>query len=812
MRRGSFTSAICALAVGLSTAFAGSRDANLRILPGGAVRLLDAEVTLHPGFYNENWQYITSSAPIEGYRPNADGAWALKIGTNLTGTASFSQFPDGRSRASWRIEPKADMPSNGLTVISVFDGEAWRGGWVEADGKRVAFPLESSSPRLLEGAFRTLTFSDVRSKRCFTLSFDHPQAAVLQDDQAISRTFSTLTLRLLLTTGRCTGGTRYALDAWLSGPSVTSFELMRPMTVEQGPEWTPIASKPDVITGSALDFSEVISCRHRPAGRYGRVIAVGEDFQFEGLPGVAQRFAGANVCGSSVAVEEGQAKALAKRFSAVGYNSVRIHNHDWVFCRNQADGTSLDEDTMRKFDALFAAFKDEGHYMTIDLFVNRRVPWRACGIDRDGVMSMSEFKLWVQFHEGALSNFFAHAKAFLTRVNVKTGIRYADDPALAFVSLVNEANLGNFGRKGLQKCPQATAAFAEYVSTHGGKDDAAVFNGFCAERERIFARRVTRYLREELKCRVLLTNMNAWYYTPEIDEVRQSEFDYADQHYYVAHPNYLATPWTVPTSGDMRNPLEGGDAFSLVSRRLPGHPFACSEWNYCAPLPARSQAGLFMGLQAASGRWNAIWRYAWSDDPRTVVSPATAPIQFFMIGADPLALATERATTCLFLRHDADSLGAALGRARRERRIVVNAKGTSGGWSSGGDLDAGFLKARLSGPAAVWVSALDGNSLKSARRLVLFHLTEVLNSGMKFSDERLTLMSDDGRLPLLVRAGEAQVALSLQGEGWRLFALASNGWRKKELTLQDKHGYKVFKAKTDVDPSDGTLAYELIRE
>ena len=793
---------------------AGDRPADLLARPGGLLRLLDADVTFRPGLYTENWQFSGSSATASGYVPNADGSWNFEIrhGGGLQGSAVFAKLSDGCVGASWTIEPKADVESNGLVVMSALDGEVWRGGWVEADGLRIGLPIVSASSRILSGAVSKLTFSDAKSERCFTLEFDKPQLLLLQDDRAVVSSCSTLTLRLFLSSGRCSAGKQYRLDVRLSGKSVNEIEEIHPVTIAEGAEWMPIVCDPDVIRGSALDFSGVIACRHRPAGRFGRVIAVGEDFQFEGLPGVAQRFAGANVCGPSVALDEEVSKKLAKRFSAIGYNSVRIHNHDWVFCRNQADGTALDEAALQKFDALFAAFKEEGHYMTIDLFVNRKVPWRSCGIDRDGILSMGDFKLWVHFHEGVFSNFLAHADAFLTRVNTKTGIRYADDPALAFVSLVNEGNLGNNGREGLKKCPEAAAALAEYVAAHGGKDDEAVLNGFYAERERLFARRVRKHVREGLKCRVLLTNMNVWFYTPEIDKVRATEFDYADQHCYVAHPTFLGKDWSLPTAGDMRNPLEGSEALCLASRRLPGCPFACSEWNYCAPLPARAQAGLVMGSLAASGRWNALWRYAWSDNPQPVLDPRSTPVQFFMIGADPLALATERATTSLFLRHDADALGAALERARRERRIVVNAKGTSGGWCAGGDLDAGFLKARLSGPAAVWVSALDGADLAKARRLVVFHLTEVLNSGMKFSDGRLTMMSDDGHLPLLVRKGEAKVAVPLEGAGWRLYALASNGARKKELALRESHGHKVFEAKTDCDTSEGTLTYELIRE
>lgn len=787
---------------------------NLHVLPGGILRLVDADISFRPGLYTDTWQFVGSVAGENGYEVGKDGVCPFVVRLpqgEMAGRGDFSLYPDGRARAKWQVVPKEDGASNGLVVNAVFRGARWRGGFVEADGRRIAIPQRGDALRVLDGAFRRLAFSDGKSERGFVLEFDEPQSLILQDDQAVDAGFSTLTLRLFLTKDRYAGGTAYEMGTWFSGKSVGAFELRRAVVLKQNEEWMPIRSCSDVLPGSALDFSQAIPCRHRPAGRYGRVVAVGEQFEFEKMPGIAQRFAGANLCGPSVAVEEECAKRLAKRFSAVGYNSVRIHNHDWVFCRGESDGTTLNEDTMRKFDALFSAFKDEGHYVTIDLFVNRHIPWRSCGIDRDGVMTMGEFKTWVQFHEGVFSNFLSHAHAVLDRVNTRTGIRYADDPALAFISLVNEANLGNCAKEVVMQCPEAASAYADYAAEHSDKSEKDALESFYADRERMFARRVKTYLRDELKCSALLTNMNAWHYTRENEQVRKTEFDYADQHHYVAHPKYLGRKYSLPAELWWVNPLNE-TAFWLAGCKLKGLPFASSEWNFCAPLAYRSQAGLATGLLAASHRWGALWRYAWSDDPTVVVEPSSAPVHFFMIGADPLALATERATTCLFLRHEADGLSNEIVRSREENVLRIDTVGTSGGWANGGILDAGFLKAKISLPSAVWVSALDGKSLEKSRRMVVFHLTEVLNTGMKFADGTRSILLEEGRVPLLARKGEAQISLPLAGDGWKAYALAADGNRKLELPIEERCGRRLIKATVDCDPRDATLAYELICE
>ncbi len=788
---------------------------NLHLLPGCVLRLVDAEVSFRAGLYTETWQFVGSTPGDDGYELAADCSCPFAISLpqeGLSGRGEFSRSPDGRTRARWRVVPEHDGRSNGLVVNAVFPGAVWRGGFVVADGRRVEFPRQAGSLRLLCGAYRRLEFSGPGSERGFVLEFNEPRSLLLQDDQAVSARYSTLTLRIFLAPDRYSGGRTYEADMWFSGRSVGAFETPRPLELKQDGEWVPIRSSPDVVAGSALDFSQAIPCRHRPAGRYGRVVAGGETFEFEKMPGVAQRFAGANLCGPSIAVGEEDARRAARRFSAVGYNSVRIHNHDWVFCRGETDGTSLNENAMRRFDALFAAFKDEGHYVTIDLFVNRHVPWRACGIDRKGVLTMADFKVWVQFHEGVFSNFLAHAGAFLNRVNTRTGIRYADDPALACVSLVNEANLGNSAKDAVMRCPEAASAYAEYTSSHPGRSDKALLESFYAERERMFARRVRAFLRDELKCPVLLANMNGWHYTDENDAVRKTEFDYADQHHYVAHPKYLSRKYSPPAELRWENPLKDyGGAFWLADRKLKGIPFACSEWNFCAPLAYRSQAGLAMGLLAASQSWGALWRYAWSDNPRVVTEPGSSPVNFFMIGADPLALATERATTCLFLRHEADGLSGEIARAREKGDLRIDTSGTSGGWASGGALDAGFLKAEFSGAAAIWVSALDGRPLEASGRLVVFHLTEVLNTGMRFADGTRSVLLKPGGCPLLARRGEARISLPLDGGPWRAYALASDGNRKQELPIEECGGRRLMRARTDCDPGDATLAYELVR-
>ena len=57
---------------------------------------------------------------------------------------------------------------------------------------------------------------------------------------------------------------------------------------------------------------------------------------------------------------------------------------------------------------------------------------------------MDEYKMAVHVNERAFEDFKDFSRALLDHVNPYTKLRYADDPALAWLSLVNEDNPGNF--------------------------------------------------------------------------------------------------------------------------------------------------------------------------------------------------------------------------------------------------------------------------------------------------------------------------------------------------------------------------------
>ncbi|MHC4201952.1 MAG: PA14 domain-containing protein, partial [Planctomycetota bacterium] len=269
-----------------------------------------------------------------------------------------------------------------------------------------------------------------------------------------------------------------------------------------------------------------------------------------------------------------------------------------------------------QLDYLFAALKKRGVYVTTDLFVSRPVMAGEIWAGEEGLVGMDEFKMLVPVNDRAFANWKRFAKNLLTHVDPYTGTSYAKDPALAWLSMINEGNFGNkFGDlKGkLERDWQAAwnrwlagrygsrkALVAAWGRDPGGdpgkgsvpfhKDvyddsprgrDLAVF---CAETERDMFRRMKRFLREEVGTRALLTNMNGW--TNRLPyQAARTEYDFVDDHFYVDHPQFIEKPWQLPSRCPNTSPVAGGATGGRHCgfRRLLDRPFTITEYNYSGP-------------------------------------------------------------------------------------------------------------------------------------------------------------------------------------------------------------------------------------
>jgi hypothetical protein len=129
-----------------------------------------------------------------------------------------------------------------------------------------------------------------------------------------------------------------------------------------------------------------------PAGKWGRMKARDGHFEFEQRPGQPVRFYGTNLCDKANFQEKASCERLAAQFSRMGYNSVRLHHYDRHLPRpGQPISAGFDPEKLDQFDYLFHCLKQQGLYVTIDLYtVRKALKGEIAEVNRD--VSLGEFK------------------------------------------------------------------------------------------------------------------------------------------------------------------------------------------------------------------------------------------------------------------------------------------------------------------------------------------------------------------------------------------------------------------------------------
>lgn len=111
--------------------------------------------------------------------------------------------------------------------------------------------------------------------------------------------------------------------------------------------------------------------------------------------------------------------------------------------------------------------------------------------------------------------------------------------------------------------------------------------------------------------------------------------------------------------------------------------------------------------------------------------------------------------------------------------------------------------------SSVSASAMDGKPLAESRRVLFFHLTNVFNTNMQFTNPKMTTLAKRGTLPYLVRAGAADVSLKNGNPGLKLYAVDFGGKRLREEKAEYVDGAYCFKAEVSAAAGQPVLIYEL---
>lgn len=157
------------------------------------------------------------------------------------------------------------------------------------------------------------------------------------------------------------------------------------------------------------------------------------------------RFLGVNFAGDSPFMPTNKAEAVAARLAKFGVNSVRFHHMDasWAYnggllAYTSTTSTNFNAAQLERVHYLVSRLKAHGIYSDINLLVGREYR-SADGLGPEVVgMDWKDAHILGYFYDPALALHKDFATKLLTPTNRFTGVPLAQDPAVAFVEIINE--------------------------------------------------------------------------------------------------------------------------------------------------------------------------------------------------------------------------------------------------------------------------------------------------------------------------------------------------------------------------------------
>ena len=398
------------------------------------------------------------------------------------------------------------------------------------------------------------------------------------------------------------------------------------------------------------------------------------------------------------------------------------------------------------------------------------------------------------------------------------------------------------------------------------------FRAYLSERQEKTQQEQIRFLRE-LGAKFLITNLNNLSEKPMYQKFRAGlDFiDSHVYHDHPSYPQGAWT--TPTAYRQQSSIAQFGRAFyNQMSIRMFDRPFTVTELQFCNPNIYRAENGLLTGAIAGLQDWDGIYRFSYTHSLRSLKQPSASfgfdtihdPIQtlaerviwFLFLRGDasaavesieygipeaepPARFPLDFQQLGLFARigsrpipgtgaklnfssaaESALKKFAATGRMHSStgeltvdtKRMILRfqAPKSEGVVLNGGSYDGSFLSVHgADGFASISVHSLDGKPLRESRSLLLFHLTNTANSGMTFRSADRTLLENWGKLPLLARAGRAEISLAISSGA--VEALGLDGKRDGRISVRHSGDRIRFDVQTDRNAENAVFCYLISR-
>lgn len=659
-------------------------------------------------------------------------------------------------------------------------------------------------------------------------------APVISSDSPAYSTAGKLYFKFTNSTGQICEFTNFLSDRLRSG-TVTNLGKINKFTfkdeglyvIRGGEKWARLRQKKDIIEGSALDFSAF--CHDAPAGKYGALKAVGNHFEFAGKPGEKQFFYGCNLTTTSCAPDKDHAGMLAARLSRIGYNSVRFHHYDYLWAANDVDDNG--ESYRDRMDYLAYKLIEKGIYITFDIHTFRNVKFSDVGLPGTGETTQKMYRFLALAVAsiaddatardkgllGMWDDWSSFAHSILGHRNPYTGRTYAEEPAVIFVTMLNEPFLNQGWDQGAYNYEPVKYAWKKCFGS-GAVDPSTVSSGsskwktFIRYIQANGYRNMLSFCKSEGCVGLLSTAHDKDVYDGDVSAF--SNFDLHDSHCYVDHPEGDLPARTAPCVHPLQKDIpryanvNNSDYKKLYNAR-PDVPHTLTEWNHCTPNPLRALGAFIGAAYLRSTNWSGIWRFAYAQGYGNLFQDTTP--NTFDVSKDEVMKASEAGMVSFYLRGDVTDPASQMSLSQTE--FAINTPRSIALFRDGMGLKtAGILSADTSvAQATILLTSMDGKDLASSSRMLLANITDCAGKAATYADEtkQVTIAYGSGQY-LRISRSDISIALS-DASSFKVYELDTDGSRVCEIPATVSGGKLCFTA--DVRGSDGNahLYYEITK-
>ena len=449
----------------------------------------------------------------------------------------------------------------------------------------------------------------------------------------------------------------------------------------------------------------------KPAGQKGFITI--KNGHFTTASGKRYRIWGVNLTGGACFPDKQDAAKVAAYLSMTGINTIRFHflDSNWGEGRSlfPAKGTTtrnLDTEQLDKLDFFVNELKKQGIYANFNLNVGRNYR-------QDDNVPFYQFlgtaKASTLFDDRIIQLEKEYAWQLLTHNNPYTGNEYRNEPAVAFLEIVNENSLIEawFGKRltGTHQSVQTStwidipphyadeltekynrwleknlsASALDTVRKEAGINKSSViprlkpdefkkasrlrFHSearFIMETEGNFYSGMYRYLKDTVKVNQLIAANSDHNHSKSGYALLSltSKLDFVDGHVYWQHPNYFNDPvtgkqnFTIPNTPMVNDPL-GSTVAQLSRSAVQGKPFTVSETNHPFPNHYSCEGIVTLAAYGLLQDWDGIYFYTFEHDNPSRWKTRTP--SYFDIQHDPVKMANLASGGVLFQRADADA-------------------------------------------------------------------------------------------------------------------------------------------------------------